>query len=228
MRFFNIMTNFLTAILGLSVVFSSYSLASKAQINEKKLIEKAQEKLEKEPLTKEQLLQVQDGDFVIGNIDAPVTIIEYASMTCSHCANFYSNVYKKIKEKYIDNDKVKFVFRHFPLNPTSLRASMLIDCVEQDKKAKFKEVLFSTQGNWANKKNYLEIISNISKLGGMSSEEFDSCISDTTIEQRIVESKLNAVRVLEVRSTPTVFINGQKIKNPSNFENISKKIDSLL
>ena len=89
-------------------------------------------------------------DLIMGKADAPVTIVEYASMTCGHCANFHTKVFPALKEKYIDTGKVRFVFREFPLNNQAVAASMLSRCTGSDEKAiAFNSVMFSTQNDWA-------------------------------------------------------------------------------
>lgn len=178
--------------------------------------------------SKEEILTIQPNDLVIGDVNAPVTIIEYASLSCSHCASFHADSYDMIKKNYIDTGKVKFVFRDFPLDEPALRGSMLARCADDSKFEKFIDVLFSTQDNWSRKKNYLEILSNIAKLGGMPGEAFDACMVDTSVEESVINSKLHALKVLEVRSTPTFFINEEKHEGAKNSEYFKKVIDGLL
>lgn len=189
-----------------------------------KIVEKA---AEQKP-SKEEILKIKPDEIVLGDKDAKVTIIEYASMSCSHCAHFKNDIYPKLKEQYIDTGKIKFVFRDFPLDEPGLKAAMIGRCVSVDKFDKFNQAIFSTQENWAPKKNYLEILSNIAKLGGMKGDEFDACIANKDIENKIMESRLNASTVLQVNSTPTFFINGEEYKGANGIEFFSKIIDPLL
>ncbi|MDB2415345.1 DsbA family protein [Rickettsiales bacterium] len=178
--------------------------------------------------SKAEILTVRSDDIVIGSEDAPVTIFEYASLTCSHCAAFYNDTYQVLKKNYIDNGKVRLVYRDFPLDGAALRGAQLARCDKDKDPHKFLKVMYSTQSNWATKKNFLEILSNIGKLGGIKGEEFDACIADENLERSIMESKYHAISVLEVRSTPTFFINGQKHDGSRNFEYFKGVIDEIL
>lgn len=176
----------------------------------------------------EELYKISKDDMVSGDSKAKVTIIEYASMTCSHCADFHKNTYPELKEKYIDTGKVKLVFRAFPLDEVALRGSMMANCSGADRFFKFTDVLFTTQANWAFSKNYLEVLSNIGKLGGLSGEEFDKCLANTELEKKIMEGKFHAAKVLGVRATPSFFINGTMYKGTYNVEHFSKIIDDII
>lgn len=177
--------------------------------------------------TTESVLTIEDDDIVFGDKNAPVTIVEYASLSCSHCAAFHDDTFPKLKENYIDTGKVIFVFRNFPLDEPALRASMLAHC-SGEKVDKFLTTLFTTQANWAPKKNYIEILSNIAKLGGMTGHEFNTCIQDATLEQKVIAKKFDAVKVLKVRSTPTIYIAGKKYEGSRGYDYFSKIIDSEL
>jgi hypothetical protein len=176
----------------------------------------------------EDLYKISNDDIVLGEEKAKVTVIEYASMTCSHCADFHKNAYQDIKKRYIDTGKIKFVFRAFPLDEPALRGSMLARCAGPQRFYKFTDVMFSTQPNWAYAKNYLEILSNIGKLGGLSGEEFEKCMANTDLEKKIMQAKFDATSVLSVRSTPSFFINGNIYKGAHNFEYFSKVLDEAL
>ena len=176
----------------------------------------------------EEMHKISEDDIVMGDSNAPVTIIEYASMTCSHCADFHKNVYPEIKKNYIDTGKVKLVLRAFPLDRVALQASKMATCAGKDRFYKFTDVLFTTQSNWAFSKNHLEVLSNIGKLGGLDGAEFDKCLADTDLETRIMQGKLNAARVLGVRATPSFFINGHKYKGAYKVKAFSEILDSVL
>jgi len=182
-------------------------------------------------MSQEELFGALADDVVLGDENAPVTIIEYASMSCSHCAAFHNNVFSHLKEKYIDTGKVRFIFRDFPLDEPALRAAMMARCAAQegeDKFVKFVKVMFSTQSNWAPKKNYLEILSNIGKLGGMTGEQFEQCIADKDLEYSIMNSKFQAAKQLGVSSTPTFFMNRKIYRGGQTTEFLSKQIDSII
>jgi protein-disulfide isomerase len=181
--------------------------------------------------TADQLLEILPNDIVIGDIKAPVTIVEYASMSCTHCAAFHNSTFSDLKEKYIDTGKVRFVFRDFPLDEPALRGAMMARCAgkgDPEKFLKFTKVMFSTQSNWAPKKNYLEVLANIGKLGGMKGEEFDACMADKSVEDAVMLSKFNAAKQLEVRSTPTFFINKEEHKGGRDLKYFSEVIDGIL
>jgi protein-disulfide isomerase len=178
--------------------------------------------------SKEFILEVKKDDIAFGNEKAPVTIIEYSSLSCAHCASFYNNTFDELTKKYIDDGRVRFVYRDFPLNLPALHAAMMVHCAPKDKAAKFINALFSTQNNWATKKNYLEILSNIAKLGGMTGEEFDACIANKSLEDKITEERFQAAKVLDIRATPSFYINGVPFSGGHTLESLSNIIDPLL
>ncbi len=177
------------------------------------------------------LLKQQEGDMVLGDAKAPVTIIEYSSLSCPHCADFSKNTLPELTKKYIDEGKVKLVHRDFPLNEPAYRASLLAHCAgEKDQKRyfNFTKVLFETQENWAFHKNFLERLSNIGKLGGISGDTFDKCMEDKKLGDKILGMKQAAVKELDVNATPTFYINGQKYESAHDVEAFSAAIDKLL
>jgi protein-disulfide isomerase len=179
----------------------------------------------------DEVLAISDKDVVLGDKNAPVTIIEYASMTCHHCADFHNKVFDELKTKYIDTGKVKFVFRDFPLDEPAMRGSILARCASkggQEEFLKFTKVMFSTQGDWAGKKNYLEVLSNIAKLGGMKGEEFESCMADKELEKQIITGKFDAAKSLQIRSTPSFFINGELHSGAKDIKYMSEAIDAAI
>lgn len=176
----------------------------------------------------EELYKISPDDYVLGDSKAKVTVIEYASMTCSHCADFHNNTYSDIKTKYIDTGKIKFVLRAYPLNEPALRGSMLAMCAGKDKFFKFTDTLFTTQNNWAFSKNYLEVLENIGKLGGISGAEFEKCMANKDIEKQIMQGQFNAKTALNINSTPSIFINGVIYKGQHNPEAFGKALDEAL
>jgi protein-disulfide isomerase len=178
-----------------------------------------------------EVLAISDKDVVLGDKNAPVTIIEYASMTCHHCADFHNKVFDELKTKYVDTGKVKFVFRDFPLDEPAMRGSMLARCASKnghEQFLKFTKVMFSTQGDWAGKKNYLEVLSNIAKLGGMKGEDFESCMADKELEKQIIVGKFDAAKSLQIRSTPSFFINGELHNGAKDVKYMSEAIDAAI
>lgn len=155
-------------------------------------------------------LAVSPEDHVLGKADAPVTIIEYASLTCPHCRHFDQEVLPKLKEKWIDTGKVKLVFRDYPLDEPALRAAMVARCAPPDRYFAFVDAIFAGQEQWAVASDYKAALGRIALLGGVSNEKFSACINDKTLESAVLGSRLNATQQLSVNSTPTFFINGAK------------------
>ena len=169
-------------------------------------------------------------DMGLGPQDAKVTIIEYASMTCPHCANFNETVFPKIKSTYIDPGKVRYVFREFPLDIKAAAGSMLARCIAKDDAPKFFAVidlLFRQQNDWV-VKNTTETLTRIGKQAGLSQQQVEDCLKDQALLDKIAADQKYAAEVLKVNSTPTFFINGEKIKGEASFDEFAKKINPLL
>jgi protein-disulfide isomerase len=169
-------------------------------------------------------------DMAIGPANAPVTITEFASMTCPHCAAFNADVFPKIKSTYIDTGKIRYVFREFPLDIKAAAGSMLSRCIAKDDAAKYfavTDLLFKQQSDWVTK-NTTETLSRIGKQAGLSQQAVDDCLKDQSLLDKIVADQKFANEVLKVNSTPTFFINGEMIKGETSFEEFDKRIKSLL
>ena len=164
-------------------------------------------------------------DIVMGDPDAPNVIVEYASMTCPHCANFYTNVFPDVKEKYIDTGKARFVFREFPLDGLAIAASMLARCAEDDRFYPLLDGLFETQETWAlpgeDGKQKLLLIA---KQAGFSQEAFDKCLADKELFDKLVAVRKKAHEEFGVDSTPAFFVNGKRLEGIA-FENFENAID---
>jgi protein-disulfide isomerase len=168
-------------------------------------------------------------DMALGPAKAPVTIVEYASMTCPHCAAFDQNVFPMVKSKYIDTGKVRFVFREFPLDFTAAAASMLARCIANNDSEKYFgliDLLFKQQDKLtAQPKETLELIG---KQSGMNEAAVEACIKDQTQLDKLGADQKIANEVLKVDATPTLFVNGEMIKGAPSFEELDKKIKSQL
>ncbi|WEX07808.1 DsbA family protein [Chelativorans sp. AA-79] len=162
----------------------------------------------------------------LGPEDAPVTIVEYASMTCSHCASFHAHTFPALKEKYIDTGKVHFIMREFPFDPRAEAGFMLARCAE-DKYFPMVDVLFKQQNNWAPVQDARAALFNIAKLAGFSQESFEACLTN----QKLLDD-VRAVRArgaeFGVEATPTFFIDGKKYSGAMSIEQMSAIIDPLL
>ncbi len=154
------------------------------------------------------------GDMALGSKDAPVTIIEYASMTCPHCAAFTNEVFPKIKSEYIDTGKVRFIFREFPLDQVALAASALARCVAKDDAQKYFtviDILFKQQNDLAS--DALGTINRVGKQAGFSEQMIKDCVQgDPTIQKGILDVREYAYSKLKVNSTPSFFVNGTLVR----------------
>jgi len=169
-------------------------------------------------------------DMALGKADAAVTITEYASMTCPHCAAFNANVFPKIKEEYIDTGKVRYIFREFPLDIKAAAGSMLSRCIANGDAQKYfavTDMLFRSQNDWA-VKNTAETLTRIGKQAGLSQQQVEACLKDQSLLDKIAADQKYASDVLKVDSTPTFFVNGEKIKGETSIEDFEKKINPLL
>jgi protein-disulfide isomerase len=167
-------------------------------------------------------------DIVLGDPDAPITVIEYASMTCPHCASFHTDTLPQLKEQYIDTGKVKFILREFPLDNLAAAASLLARCVEQDKYYDFVDVLFEKQSQWANADDPLQELRQISKLAGFTEARFNSCLRDQEKLDYIQQVRDTGNQKYDIRSTPTLIINGQKLEGNQSISALQQVIDPML
>ena len=169
-------------------------------------------------------------DMALGPKDAAVTITEYASMTCPHCARFAEDVFPKIKAAYIDTNKVRYVFREFPLDIKAAAGAMLARCIAKDDAGKYFvliNTLFKSQEEWAGPKT-TESLKLIGKQAGLSGQAVETCLKDQALLDKIAADQKYANEVLKVNSTPTFFINGDMVKGETSFEEFEKKIQPLL
>ena len=140
------------------------------------------------------ILDVKDNDFYIGEDNAPITIIEYASMSCSHCADFHNDTLAEIKKEFIDTGKVKFIFRDFPFNYPALAGSMILRCVPDEVRYDYMNGLYKLQNSWVNR-DHSKTRSELYKImqsGGMQQEDFDSCLSNVDLENQLLEGVMEA------------------------------------
>jgi protein-disulfide isomerase len=163
-------------------------------------------------------LAVQPSDRILGKADAPITIIEYASLTCPHCAHFDVTVLPKLKEKWIDTGKAKLILRDYPLDEPALRAAMVARCAPAERFYPLIDTFFAQQEQWVTSRDYRAGLEKLVKLGGMSEKEFKACISDKKLEDQVAQSRLTASQQLGVDATPTFFINGKKFDGAPTVE----------
>ena len=165
------------------------------------------------------LAQVQAGDIVEGDANAPITLIEYSSLTCPHCARFQTDVLPQIKKDYIDTGKVKLIQRDFPLNKPAVQAAQLAHCAGPMRYSAIVDVLFKTQDQWLNEQA-VEKLAQIAATAGMDRAAFDACLANKDIEAKIVASRKAAEDAFKVDSTPTFIINGVKLDGGQTIEDL--------
>jgi len=175
-------------------------------------------------------LDINENDFVIGDENAPVTIIEYASLSCSHCASFHNDTLEPLKKEYIDTGKVRFVFRDFPFNYPALLGSMVLRCIPNDVRYEYMNALFQLQKSWVNKENAktTQELYKIMQSGGMTKSEFDECISNTNIENEILQGLIAAQNEFKIQSTPSFIINGKLIEGNKSIKDFRQIIDKII
>jgi protein-disulfide isomerase len=169
-------------------------------------------------------------DMAIGKLDSDVTIVEYASLTCGHCAHFQETVFPKLKADYIDTNKIKYVFREFPLDIKAAAGSMLSRCIAGTDAGKYfavTDLLFRQQADWV-MKDTTATLKRIGKQAGLSEQAVEACLKDQALLDKIAADQKYASEVLKVDSTPTFFINGEKLKGDNSFDVFDKRLKALL
>jgi len=167
------------------------------------------------------------GDVMLGSDKAPVTIIEYASMTCPHCAHFSATTFPELQKRYIDTGKVRYTLRAFPLDALAAAGFMLARCAGNDKYMPVVETLFAKQTDWVVKEP-IPPLKGIAKQFGLAEDAFDQCLSNQKLLDAIQAVRDHAVEKLGVNSTPTFFINGKKMVGDLSIDQMAKEIDPYL
>ena len=169
-----------------------------------------------------------DEEYFLGNKDAKIIVIEYASMTCAHCANFHKQVYPKIKKNYIDTNKIKFIFRDFPLDKQALFASVLAKCAPKDKYFNFVKLILTNQEKWiSNDDTFMNKLRNIGKLAGLNENKINYCFKDEKMVDNIIRTRSIGEEKYNINSTPSLIINEKKYSAMS-YENFEKIIENLI
>ena len=167
-------------------------------------------------------------DMVVGRNDAPVTIIEYFSLSCSHCAAFHADTFPKIKKTYIDTGKARLVYRDFPLGGLALAAALMARCAGPKRYFGFISLLFRNQKKWAQSKNPRAALARIALFGGMGEKEFDACLKNEPLMNAIRSQREAGVKEHGVDSTPTFMIEGTKVSGAYPYDHFKKIIDEAL
>ena len=167
-------------------------------------------------------------DVWLGSADAPVTVIEYASMTCPHCAAFHHDTFPALKKDYIDAGKVRFSLREFPFDPIATAGFMVARCAGPDKRNAMIDLLFAQQKNWAFVDKPLQGLTNLVKQTGMSQETFESCLKDQKLYDNINAVRDVAAKQFSVDATPTFYINGKKVAGEMSIDEMAKHFAPFL
>lgn len=170
------------------------------------------------------------GSLTIGNPNAPVTIIEFSSLSCPHCASFHSGALPDLKKDYIDTGKVKFIFRDFPLNAPAVSGSLLLKCVPLSDRYEFMDMLFKQQSEWAFDANYQTKLKQYASLLGIGSEEAEACMNDAMSEKAMFDTMREGNEEFGIQSTPTFIIqpSDEKLTGAQPYGEFSKRIEALL
>lgn len=167
-------------------------------------------------------------DQVMGSAEAPVTMVEYASMTCPHCAHFSKTTFPELKKRYIDTGKVRYIFREFPLDRLAAAGSLLARCAgEGDKYFGMIELLFDQQEKWVVRQPIPHLM-DLAKQAGFTQQTFDACLANQEMFDKVVKIRETAAKEFKVESTPTFFINGTKVTGALTIDEFAKQIEPLL
>lgn len=167
-------------------------------------------------------------EMALGEANAPVTIVEYMSMTCPHCANFHNKTFDAIKAKYIDSGKVRFIVREFPFDPRAAAAFMLARCAPEGQYFPMVSMLFKQQEQWAAAENGRDALLQMSKLAGFTQESFEACLTNQKLLDDVNAVMQRGAKEFGVKSTPTFFVNGEHYSGDMSVDVLSALIDSKL
>jgi len=167
-------------------------------------------------------------EMIYGDPAAPVTIVEYASLTCSHCASFHNTVLPELKKAYIDTGKVRLVFRDFPLDGLAMAGAMLARCADGDRGQALLNVMFRQQGTWVMSKSPIKPLTSYAKLAGLNENDVNACLENENIMNAIREGQEAATNQFKIGSTPTFFIGDVKIEGNRGFDYMAEIIEDKL
>jgi protein-disulfide isomerase len=173
--------------------------------------------------------RLEGRDMVIGAADAPVTIIEYASLTCPHCASFHRNIYVRLKSEYVDRGLVRFVFRDFPLDNFAFAAAVIARCAGPERFFAYIDVMFEQQDRWTQggQQQIMANLQQIARLGGMSDEAYNACLANRETQNIVLQQRLEGEQRDGVRGTPTLIINGNRYTGSLTFEALDAMLRPL-
>ncbi|MGE0719989.1 MAG: DsbA family protein [Alphaproteobacteria bacterium] len=166
-------------------------------------------------------------DRVIGKADAPITIVEYASFTCPHCAAFHKDTLPKLKAAWIDTGKAKLVFRDFPLDGAALRAAMMARCLPAERYFPVVDILFKNQESWSHARDPVAALSGIARLSGLSQEAFDACMKNEALQKGILARAFEAQQQQKIQATPSFVVNGELMRGAATFEDFDRALKAV-
>ncbi len=164
----------------------------------------------------------------LGQADAPVTIIEYSSLTCPHCAEFHREVFGKLKTAYIETGKARYILRDFPLEPRAMAAAIIARCVEPDRYFGFIDMLFADQQAWARSKDLLNELQVRAQLAGLSGDDFNACLNNAALMQGIQKRAEEGQQQYGIDSTPSFIVNGKRLTGSHSFEDFEAAIAAAM
>lgn len=169
-------------------------------------------------------------DRFIGKADAPVTIVEYASLTCGHCAHFQETILPQLKEKYIETGKVKMIYRDYPIDGKALKAAAVARCMPEGSYHAYITLLFKNQSKWVPEEDLTKPLAQYARLGGLGQADVEACLKSDKLMDAIADGRLKADKLYKVEATPTFILNEgkDKIEGALPFEQFAAKIDALL
>ncbi len=166
-------------------------------------------------------------EMALGAEDAPLTVIEYASMSCGHCALFHRQTFPELKKHYIDTGKIRFIFREFPINRPALEGAMIARCAGPDRYFGFLKILFTSQDKWAVTDSRTQL-AKVVKAGGMKSSTVEQCLDDAELQKSILNTRMQGEQEFEISSTPTFIVNGNKFSGALSFKQFEEILQPLL
>ncbi len=233
----------LAALVGLSfLIVHNYQTKTSFKYEKENSVEKPEQKAQDavsaavnkdakllaEVRKKSDVLKIKNDDVILGDKSAPIVIIEYASLSCPHCSSFAREAFEKIKTEYIETKKVQFIYRDFPLNQPALTAALYAKCVAGADPEKYYttiKTLFKTQDSWAFDQNFQEKLEAIANLDGVSAAKFRNCINDKNAQEKILNSRMEVAKELQIKSTPSFFINGEISEGYVDYLSLKRIID---
>lgn len=170
------------------------------------------------------------GEYVKGSPSAPITVVEYSSITCGHCAKVFNDVLPEIEKKYVDTGKVRMIFRDFPLDGISLKGAALANCLPKDKYEPFIAVLFKNRDSWLRNAKPETVMLQYAMLAGLSKEKGEACLNDGALMDKLIEQRAEAMNKFNIQATPTFIVNDgeDRIVGAQNFEVFAASFDKIL